>query len=114
MVSLPLTWMLTLQCKLPEGVSEADMDSYLQIEAERGFTSGHESLHIVRSRFTSPSGEHFATLLAVPRNHLASLEKVLKAAKLKPLAFAMGMSGMRKPEQKSATGYWRLGEQPWP
>ena len=100
-VCLPLTWVLTLQTKLPE-ISEADLDSYLQIEAERGFPSGHESLFITRSLFKTPSGEQYATLLAVPRNHLDMLERVLRAAKLKPLAFAMGISATQSPSQQPA------------
>jgi hypothetical protein len=99
-VCLPLTWVLTLQTKVPE-MSEADLDSYLQIEAERGFTSGHESLFITRSFFTAPNGDKYATLLAVPRNHLAVLERVLRAAKLKPQAFAMGISAVQSPSGDS-------------
>jgi hypothetical protein len=100
-VCLPLTWVLSLQAKLPE-MSESDVDSYLQLEAERGFTSGHESLFITRSRFKTPNGDNYATLLAVPRNHLNILERVLKAAGLKPLAFAMGISAMQSPGPETA------------
>jgi len=99
-VCLPLTWVLTLQAKVPE-ISGADLDSYLQIEAERGFSSGYESLFITRSQFKAPSGEEFATLLAVPRNHLDLLERALRAAKLKPLAFAMGISAAQCPSQQA-------------
>jgi hypothetical protein len=99
-VCLPLTWVLTLQTKLPE-MPEADVDSFLQIEAERGFPSGHESLFITRSRFQAPNGDHYATQLAVPRNHLNILERVLRAAKLKPLAFAMGISAVQSPSQQA-------------
>jgi hypothetical protein len=98
-VCLPLTWVLTLQSKVPE-ISGADLDSYLQIEAERGFTSGHESLFITRSMFKTPSGDQYATQLAVPRNQLDTLERVLRAAKLKPLAFATGISATQSPSQQ--------------
>jgi len=100
-VCLPLTWVLTLQTKVPE-MPEADLESYLQIEAERGFPSGYESLFITRSLFKAPNGDNYATLLAVPRNHLNLLERVLRAAKLKPLAFAMGISAMQSPSQDAA------------
>jgi hypothetical protein len=100
-VCLPLTWVLTLQTKLPE-LSAEDLASYLQIEAERGFPSGHESLFITRSLFKAPSGEQFATLLAVPRNHLDVLERVLRAARLKPLTFAMGISATQSPSQQAS------------
>ena len=99
-VCLPLTWVLSLQTKVPE-ISGADLDSYLQIEAERGFSSGYESLFITRSRFKAPSGEEYVTLLAVPRNHLDLLERALRAAKLKPLAFAMGISAAQCPSQQA-------------
>ena len=98
-VCLPLTWVLTLQTKLPD-ISGPDLDSYLQIEAERGFSSGVDSLFITRSRFKAPSGDEYATLLAVPRNHLDLLERALRAAKLKPLAFAMGISATQSPSQQ--------------
>jgi hypothetical protein len=99
-VCLPLTWVLTLQTKVPAEISGTDLDSYLQIEAERGFSSGYESLFITRSMFKTPSGGEYATLLAVPRNHLDLLERALRAAKLKPLAFAMGISATQSPSQQ--------------
>jgi hypothetical protein len=100
-VCLPLTWVLTLQTKLPD-ITGPDLESYLQIEAERGFPSGYESLYITRSFFKAPSGDQYATLLAVPRNHLALLEQALRTAKLKPLAFAMGISATQSPSQQAA------------
>jgi hypothetical protein len=99
-VCLPLNWVLTLQAKIPDNLSGPDLDSFLQIEAERGFPSAYESLFITRSRFKAPSGEEFATLLAVPRNQLDLLERALRAAKLKPLAFAMGISAAQSPSQQ--------------
>ena len=98
-VCLPLTWVLTLQTKLPD-ISGPDLDSYLQIEAERGFSSGYESLFITRSMFKAPNGEKFVTLLAVPRANLDLLERALHAAKLKPRAFAMGISANQSPSQQ--------------
>src|ERR1700728_322610 len=42
-VCLPLGWVLTMQSKLPE-LSDADRASFLQLEGERGFHSGPETL----------------------------------------------------------------------
>ncbi len=78
-VCIPSSWVLTMQTKLPE-LSDADVDSFLQLEAERGFTSGHENLFIVKSAAYAAGGEQYATLIAVPRNHPETLEKALKAA----------------------------------
>ncbi|HUD45662.1 MAG TPA: hypothetical protein VMR33_02475 [Candidatus Baltobacteraceae bacterium] len=95
-VCLPLGWVLTLQTKVPD-LSDADRASFLQLEGERGFHSGPESLFSAASLFTTPGGETFATLLAVPRNHLATLERVLRAAKLKPVTFAIGATALQPP-----------------
>src|SRR5580704_894564 len=58
-VCLPLGWLLTMQTKLPE-LSDADRASFLQLEAERGFHSGPETLLSASSIFTA-SNETFAT-----------------------------------------------------
>ncbi len=92
-VCLPVNWVLSLQTKLPD-LPEADLESFLQIEAERGFTSGSENLFIVNSRWQTAAGEKFATLLAVPRNHLDTLEKALRAAQLKPVTFVLGLAAL--------------------
>lgn len=100
-VCLPLGWVLTLQTKVPE-LSEADRASFLQLEGERGFHSGPESLFNAASLFNTPGGEAFATLLAVPRNNLATLERVLRAAKLKPVTFALGSTALQPPAGDTA------------
>ncbi len=75
-------------------MAEADVDSFLQIEAERGFPSGPETLIIARSCCKSGK-EQQATLIAVPRTHIAHLEKVLKAAKLRPLSLTLGIAALQ-------------------
>ena len=102
-LSIPPGWVLALQVKLPD-LAEADIASFLQIEAERGFPSGSDSLHIVNSRYQLSTGEKYATLLGVPRNHLETLEKVLRAAQLKPLTFSPGIASLDFPEKASGDG----------
>jgi hypothetical protein len=92
-VCFPLSWVLSLQTKLPE-MSGADRASFLQIEVERGFHSGPEALFTAHSFFKTPGGEQYATLLAVPRNQLEALQRVLRAARLKPVAFALGVTAL--------------------
>jgi hypothetical protein len=93
-VCLPLHWVLSLQTQLPE-LSESDRASFLQIEAERGFSSGPETLFTAHSIFKTPGGAQYATLLAVPRNQLEALQRVLRAARLKPAAFALGITALQ-------------------
>ena len=49
-VCVPLNWALTLQTKLPE-LPDADVTSFLQVEAERGFPYGPDALLTSSSRF---------------------------------------------------------------
>jgi hypothetical protein len=93
-VCLPPSWLLTMQSKVPD-LPEADRAGFLQLEAERGFHSGPEALFIVNSIFQAAVGEQYATLMAVPRNNLSTLERVLRAAKLKPVTFGLGVSAMQ-------------------
>jgi hypothetical protein len=102
-VCLPLGMVLMLQTKLPD-LPEADIESFLQIEAERGFHSGYENLFIATSRSRVGSGEQYATLMAIPRTQLTILEKVLKAAQLKPAAFSLGVAALENPAKDSALG----------
>ncbi len=107
-VCVPLNWVLTLQTKLPD-LPEADVDSFLQIEAERGFPYGQEALLFSTSRFRAASGEQYALQLAIPRNHLVQLQQALKAARLEPLSFSLGISALQKPATDPAYGILALG-----
>jgi hypothetical protein len=93
-VCLPLSWLLTLQTKLPE-LPEADRAGFLRLEAERGFHSGPEAMFTAQSLFQPALGEQYATLLAVPRENLSTLERVLRAARLKPVTFGLGIAAVQ-------------------
>jgi hypothetical protein len=93
-VCLPTSWLMTLQTKVPD-LTEADRAGFLQLEAERGFHSGPEALFIVHSLFQAAANEHYATLMAVPRHNLNTLERVLRAAKLKPVTFGLGIGAVQ-------------------
>jgi hypothetical protein len=106
-VCFPLNWALTLSVKLP-ALPEADVASFLQVEAERGFPYGTEALLTATSRFTTASGETWATLVAVPRSHLTRLEAVLAAAQLRPASFSIGITALQPAEAGNADGVLTL------
>lgn len=106
-ICVPLSWALTLQTKLPD-LPEADVSSFLQIEAERGFPYGPDALLNSNSRFHSPSGETYATQVAVPRDHIVRLEKALKAARLRPVSFSLGIAALQSAGKKSSDGVLSL------
>lgn len=94
-VSIPVKWALTVQTKLPPKLSEADAEAFLQIEAERGFPTDLASLQVATSRIKAASGDEYATFIGIPRSHVERLQQVLRAAKLKPVSFSLGISALQ-------------------
>jgi hypothetical protein len=93
-VAVPLKWALAAHTTLPK-LPEADVPGFLQIEAERGFPTDVATLQVVTSRLVSGSGQQHATFVGVPRNHIERLEKVLRAARLKPVTFSLGITALQ-------------------
>jgi len=106
-LGLPLKWALTAHTRIPE-LPEADVVSFLQIEAERGFPCDVSTLLVANSRCEERAGERSATLLAIPRNHVASLEAALRAAQLKPASFSLGLSALQAPQRPAFNGVLAL------
>ncbi len=93
-VCLPTAWALTLQVQLPD-LPPADLESFLELETERGLPYGPENLILAQSRFTTAGGESFASLLGVPREHVRRLQNALAAAQLDPVTLGLGMTALR-------------------
>ncbi|MDA1274615.1 MAG: hypothetical protein O2960_11275 [Verrucomicrobia bacterium] len=106
-VCLPLNWALTLQTKIPE-LPEADVPSFLNIEAEKGFPYSPDDLCLAWSRYRTSNGEQYATLVAIPKNHLTRLQSVLKSARLKPLSFSLAISSLQTPQNEASQGVAEL------
>ena len=102
-VGLPLDWALTLHTSTPD-LSEPDVQGYLNVQAERGFPYALEDLAIGCSRYQLPNGERHATLVAIPRNHLALLQRALEAAQLKPASFSLGITALQNTKRASNRG----------
>lgn len=106
-VSLPLGWALTLSVELPN-LPEADLESCLQLEAERGFPYPPDGLCLAVSRLRTPGGAGWATLVAVPREHVRRLEAALAAAQLRPVSFSLGITAVCRPADPRADGVLAL------
>jgi hypothetical protein len=106
-VALPLKWALTTHVELPE-LPESDIDSFLQLEAERGFHADVSTLHFAASRSQSKTGKQHAFLAGIPKNHLTLLEQALRAAKLKPISFSLGITALQPPGAESSNGVLAL------
>ncbi len=88
-VALSASWALTLLMPLPD-LPEADALSFLQLEAERGFTIPPEALTIASSRFKTPAGIQMATQIAIQRDRISRLEAILRGARLLPVSLTLG------------------------
>jgi len=93
-LGLPLKWALTTHVVIPD-LPESDVASFLQIEAERGFPCDINTLQSGTSRAQAPTGRPHALLVGIPNTHLARVEQVLHAAKLKPLTFSLGITALQ-------------------
>ena len=102
-LGLPLKWVLTAQTELPP-LPEADAASLLQLEAERSFHTDVAQLQIASSRSPLAGDKQFVLLAAVPAPHLAALEKILAAAKLKPASFSLGLAALQPALPATAGG----------
>jgi hypothetical protein len=91
---VPLKWVLTAHTELPP-LPEADAKNLLQMEAERGFPVDVAALRLADSRCALAGDKKFVLLAGIPSAHIATLEKVLAAAKLKPVSFALGLAALQ-------------------
>jgi hypothetical protein len=106
-VGVPLNWALTLPVKLPE-IPEEDVGSFLSIQGERGFPYSPEDLRTATSRCRSEKDGQYATLVAIPRDHLSRLEQALVAARLKPVSFSLLVAALQVPAAAQSQGILAL------
>ncbi|MGE3311354.1 MAG: hypothetical protein AB7O66_15410 [Limisphaerales bacterium] len=95
-VALPVHAALALTITLPE-LPEADRQSFLEIEAERGFPHNPDSLIRQVSVGQPFPGGHSATVIAFEREVIHRIESILRAARLKPAAFTLGLTSLQPP-----------------
>jgi hypothetical protein len=106
-IGLPLKWALTTHVETPK-LEEADLDGFLDIEAERTFPCDLATLLVSRSHCQLAEGKQYVTLVGIPRNHVERLEQVLVAAKLKPVSFSLGLPSMQPAQVGSPKGVLAL------
>jgi hypothetical protein len=94
-VCVPLNWTLMLRTEVPD-LSETDVDGFLSVQAEREFPFAPEDLSLSISRYCTSEGAEHATIVAIPSNHLAVLQEVLAAAKLRPVSITLGITSLVK------------------
>jgi len=88
--SMPSDWIMTVQSAVPKLPAD-DVDSFLQLEAERGFPCELEELQIARSSQQVGTAT-FVTQLGVRVADVTRLADLLVAAGLKPVAVTIGLT----------------------
>lgn len=106
-LAMPLKWVLTAHTELPP-LPEADAESLLQMEAERGFPTDVTTLQLGNSRCSLAGDKKHVLLAGVPSAHVETLEKVLAAAKLKPVSFTLGLPALQRPASDKSNGVLAL------
>ncbi len=101
-ICIPLQWIMSRAIDLPD-LPPADMANYINLQAEREFPFAAEDLSISLSKFVTPGGRTCATLAAIPLNHTLILQKVFRAAKLKPVSLSAGVTSMGGPPADAGT-----------
>jgi hypothetical protein len=96
-LGLPLKWALTSHVDIPE-LPEADIASFLQIEAERGFPCDVNTLQVATSRCRGADGKQHALVVGIPRAHLVRIEQELAVARLKPASFTLAIPALQPPQ----------------
>jgi hypothetical protein len=106
-LGVPLKWVLTAHTELPP-LPEADAASLLQLEAERGFPTDVSTLQLASSLCPLAADKKHVLLAGIPSAHVATLERVLAAAKLKPVSFALGLAALQPPAAENSNGVLAL------
>ena len=104
---VPLKWVLTAHTELPP-LPDADAESLLQLEAERGFPTDVATLQLAVSRCPLAGDKQHVLLAGIPSAHVATLGQVLAAAKLKPVSFALGLAALQSPAAEESNGVLAL------
>jgi hypothetical protein len=107
-LGLPLKWVLAINSELPP-LPEADAASLIQIEAERGFPCDISTLQLAASFCPLGGGKKHVLHAGIPKSHIEALERVLAAAKLKPVGFGLGLAALQAPAAGDSKGVLALG-----
>jgi len=106
-LALPLKWVLTAHTEVPQ-IPEADVPGFIELEAERAFPCDSSTLQIASSMATTAAGKKYVLLAGIPRNHLEALQQSLRAAKLKPVSFALRISALEPLSSEASQGVLAL------
>lgn len=104
---VPLKWVLTTHTELPP-LPPADAASLLQLEAEKGFSTDIATLQRVDSRCALAADQQYVLFAGISSAHIATLDQVLTAARLKPVSFTLGLTALQPAQAGAPDGVLAL------
>lgn len=91
LLCLPLNIAMSMSVEIPD-LSEDDLQSYLELQAESEFPFGIEDLQLASARYRAPDSSRHATLAAIPKNRIQQIQRVLQQARLRPVGLVLGLA----------------------
>jgi len=97
-VCVPAGWALTASTDLPE-VAEEDLRGYLELRAEREFSSSANDLRLGYCAYSLPSGQRRATLAALSGKKIEAVERMLAVSNRRATSISLALEKcLSKPE----------------
>lgn len=108
---LPCSEVLTTQTLVP-AIDEADIDSLLQLEAEKGFHGDVSASRVADSRCRLPDGQRWVTLATISPARHELLRQVMESARLKCLGISPTISELVSTQKSAIEGILDLAVSP--
>lgn len=108
---LPCSEVLTTQTLVP-AMEESDVDSLLQLEAEKGFHGDVSASRVADSRCRLPDGQRWVTLATIAPGRHDLLRQVMEAARLKCLGLSPAITELVSPQGPAGSGHIDLAVSP--
>lgn len=109
--TLPCSEVLTTQTLVP-AIDKADVDSLLQLEAEKGFHGDVSASRVADSRCRLPDGQRWVTLATISPARHEILRQVMEAARLKCLGLSPAITDLVAARTPTAAGSLDLAVSP--
>lgn len=89
-ICVPTEWALTTSADLPD-VSPEDLRDYLELRAEREFSSPASEFRLASSVYQLPDGKKRITLAAIPLGNIEAIEQLLRSVGGRALSISLGL-----------------------
>lgn len=93
-LSLPLSWVYIIHQDIPEALPEPDIENYITLQMEKKLPFSPEDVVVSSIHFEAAPAGRRAVITAVPVQHVRTLEKIMKAARLHMAGMTLGVAAL--------------------